>query len=77
MKAITVKYLGPTNTKGARVKASSFGHSVTLPWDYEYDGNKNRLLAALSLQSKMNWDYKLVRGALTDDTDVFVQVREK
>lgn len=36
MIAIYTKYLGPTNTKGSRVKAYAHGdnRSVTIPYDY-------------------------------------------
>lgn len=36
MQAITVKYLAPTNRRGARVKASAdTGRTITIPWDYD------------------------------------------
>jgi len=36
---ITVKYLGPTNTRGSRVKLTSyrFKESVTLDYDYSFN----------------------------------------
>ena len=36
---IEVKYLGPTNTKGSRIKLTSsrFNQSVTIPYDYRFN----------------------------------------
>jgi len=45
MQAITVKYLSPTNTKGARLKADCKGGSVTIGYPYHLlDGIDSRLL---------------------------------
>ena len=35
--AITIKVLGATNTKGTRLKVTSYGGSVTVPFDYATD----------------------------------------
>lgn len=37
---IAIKYLGPTNTRGSRVKITSdrFEQSVTIPYDYSATG---------------------------------------
>ena len=42
MKAIQVKYLGATNTKGSRIKAFIQGHSLTIGYHtvlYKINGN--------------------------------------
>lgn len=47
---ITTKFLGPTNFRPARVKATSrTGSSVIVNWDYELgtDGNHKRAASAL------------------------------
>ena len=59
LQAITTKYLAPTNTRGARVKATAAAGSVTIPWDYAYDGSTNHYAAARSLAWRCLW---------TDDT---------
>lgn len=38
MKAICTKYLGPTDTKGARIKAYTGEESLTLPLDHALSG---------------------------------------
>ena len=35
MQAIQTKYIGPTNTKGARIKAFCAAGSITIPYNYE------------------------------------------
>jgi hypothetical protein len=34
--AIETKYIGPTNTRGAKVKASCYAGSLTIDWDDHY-----------------------------------------
>lgn len=53
MKAIRVRYLGPTNTKGSRFKASADGWgSVTIPYDHGHSFPE--WLAALALLERQN-----------------------
>lgn len=54
---IVTKYLGPTNTKGSRVKATAGGGaSVLLSWDYELNEADNHAAAAIALIEK-RWGY--------------------
>lgn len=71
--AIITKYLGPTNTKGSRVKASCEAGSVTVAWDHELDVESNHRKAARQLQLKLNRNDSLVGGGLKHGY-VFVQV---
>lgn len=65
MKAITTKYLGPTDCKGSRVKADDGdGNSITLPWRNRWDSEDNHAEAARSLCRKMGWKGKLQGGGL-------------
>ena len=53
---IRTKYLGPTNSRGSRFKAtSSSGESATVSDDYSLNSDKNHLRAALALCKKLNW----------------------
>lgn len=73
MQAIVVKYLGPTDTKGARLKATCQGGSVTVAYPYHLTEELMFRLAAQQLQAKMNWlEYRLVPGALPNGDHVFV-----
>lgn len=56
MKAIQVKYLGPTNTKPARVYAwAEGGLCVILSWDHALNGDENKRRAAEALINKLHW----------------------
>lgn len=69
---ITVKYLGPTDTKGSRYKATSTsGISITIQKPYEHNAEHGATLAALQLAKKLNWSGTLV-GGCNADTYVFV-----
>lgn len=57
MKAIKVKYIGPTDYKGSRLKATDEdGNSVTISYPHEaHQGTDAHALAAIELCKKMNW----------------------
>ena len=73
MSSIVTKYLGPTNTKGGRVKAIGGGTSVVLPLTVENAHNFHRVVA-LTLLAKLDWDGKWVMGSVGDGRGVFVRV---
>jgi len=62
--AITTKYLGPTQNRGARVKARSQVGSLTLPYDYGLDPVENHRLAAMALADRWGWKATWIGGAL-------------
>lgn len=73
--AIVTKYLGPTNTKGARVKATCNGGAMTLNWDHEVDAEKNHRRVAAELAIEMEWlgKNRLIGGCLPNEAGyVFV-----
>ena len=53
-RALNVKYLGPTNTKGARIKIIDrhFNQSITIPFNYEF---QNALQGAVSYLLDNGW----------------------
>ena len=55
MQAIVTKYLGPTNSRGARVKATCQAGSVTIRWDDARDVDANHDAAAYTLARKLGW----------------------
>ena len=67
-KAITVKYLGPTNSRGARVKASAGGTqgNVTLPFRHEWSVEQNVAAAVDELLLRYEWDNSYALGVLPD-----------
>jgi hypothetical protein len=62
--AIMTKYLGPTDTSGARVKASCEAGSVIVAWDHSLNIDQNHTRAACVLARKLGWDGPMAGGAL-------------
>lgn len=61
--SIATKYIGPTNHKGSRVKAtSSSGLSITIHWNYALDTDDNHKRAAVALCGKLGWSGRLAVG---------------
>ena len=56
MQAIITKYLPPTNTLGARVKATARAGSVTVQCGHDLSYKENHAFAARSLMEKLTWD---------------------
>lgn len=70
--AISTKYLGPTNNRGARVVAkSASGHRHVMSWDHALNVPDNHAAAAQELAEKLAWVGKWHGGA-TADGYVFV-----
>ena len=75
MCAITTKFLGPTNFRGSRIKASAKsgrGLSVTIPYPHELSQSAAHAAAALALCAKMNWTPDTLHAGATPDGYVFV-----
>lgn len=68
--AITTRYMGPTNYRGARIKAKApDGQSVTIDYDHSECGQCLHARAALKLVEKMEWgreELHLLGGATGD-----------
>ncbi len=57
MKAIYAKYISPSNTRGARYKATdNDGNSITIGYDHALDHDGNGRAAQLALAVKMGWN---------------------
>lgn len=71
--AIHTKYLGATNSRGARYQAKAEGgESVTVPANYALDSSENHAAAAEALLKKLKWRGKWFFGS-TKDGYVFVK----
>ena len=66
MQAIRTRYLGPTNTKGARVVATAQAGRLVIPWDYALDQEDNHRAAAMAFIHRWGWEGDWVSGALDD-----------
>lgn len=79
MQAVRVKHLGPTNTRGARVKATaSSGLSVTVGKTYSGGDYDDERRAVKALCKKLGWSGcdKMIRGGLSGDESVFLFLPE-
>ena len=72
--AIQVKYLGPTNYRGSRYKATAAAGSVTVPADDAKNVEGNVIAAAQALCDKFGWSKDMVHGQLADGSYVLVQL---
>lgn len=60
MIAIETKYLGPTNTRGSRIKAfTCTGFSASIPFPYDKDYEKAHFEAVKALVKKYELDWNL------------------
>jgi hypothetical protein len=73
--AIETRYLRATNTKGARIKATAWAGSVTVPYDHALNTDANHKAAADALIAKMGWIGEFAQGGnVKGDGYVFVNV---
>lgn len=70
--AIQTRFLGPTNTKPARIKATADAGSVTVSWDHSKGIEDNHRAAALTLADKFAWSRNLVGGSLPGSGYAFI-----
>lgn len=72
--AIVTKYIGPTDTKGSRIKATCSSGSLTIPYPHELSGDDVHRKAAETLVAKMGWmGYEnMLVGGMPDGGCVFV-----
>jgi hypothetical protein len=55
MQAIVTKYLCPTNSRGARVKATCQAGSMTVAWDHALNATDNHREAGMALVFQRGW----------------------
>lgn len=67
MIAITTKYFGPTDKRGARVKAEVNGYTATVPYDYALSDLDMHYAAVKALveKHKLDWDIKTMTWGYT------------
>lgn len=74
MKAIQTKFIGPSETRGARVKAWIKGYAATVSWDHGLEVVDNHGAAARKLAELLRWSGRLVGGTLPDESMAWVFV---
>ena len=73
--AIETRYLGPTNTKGSRIKATAWAGSITIGYNHALDTQDNHRAAADALIAKMGWNGTFAQGGnIKGDGYYFVNV---
>lgn len=76
MQAIQTRYLGPTNHRGARIKAWASAGSITISYPYGLSGQACHRAAAEALALKCQWDTpfygELLGGQLENGDYAFV-----
>ena len=73
--AIETRYLRATNVRGARIKATAWAGSVTVPYDYELDAADAHKAAADALIAKFGWKGTYAQGGnVKGDGYYFVNV---
>ena len=74
MQAITTKFLGPTNARGSRIKASAYAGSITIGYAHELNNEENHRAAAVALCEKFGWigADTLISAQLPKSGSVFV-----
>lgn len=70
--AITTKFIAPTNSRPARIKATADAGSVTVSWDHSKGISDNHRAAALTLADKFAWPRDLIGGSLPGSGFAFV-----
>jgi len=67
MQSINTKYLSPTNTQGARIKATTAsGISATVSYNHEFEGAAVHFEAVKALCKKLGWSGEMVAGSTKD-----------
>lgn len=76
--AIHTRYLGPTNSKGSRIKALCRGLSATVPLDHALDLVARHEVAARAVADKLGWhdsELALAGESLDERGYVFVAIK--
>ena len=73
MQAILTRYIGPTNFRGTRVRASCAAGSIIVPWDDALGIDANHAAARRALVRKLDWqDRTWASGTLASGDFVHV-----
>lgn len=68
MKAIRTRYVGPTNTRGARIIASDGDrNSISISYPHSLNSDEGHELAAYLLMEKMQWTNRIIGGGFQRD----------
>ena len=68
---IITKFLPPTNTLGARIKATTYSGSIIVPYDGSENIEREHEKAALELMARREWDHELIGGSSPKTGEMF------
>lgn len=68
VQAIVTKFLGPTNFRGSRIKASAAAGSITVSSDHSLGIEANHAVAAETLAAKLGWIGRWFQGGMPGDS---------
>lgn len=71
MQTITTKYIGPSNTKGSRIKASCEAKSIIRSKDCSLSTDNAHIVVAQELKDAMGWQGVMI-GGHTKEGMIFV-----
>lgn len=78
LQAITTKYIGPSNTKGSRIKATAAAGSITIHYDDSLNSERAHAKAAEALANKFKWKGSYYQGGMPNDSGYcFVHCEDK
>ena len=64
VQAILTKYIGPSNVRGSRIKATASAGSVTVGYNHALNTEDNHKAAAEALRDKFGWKGDMAQGGL-------------
>lgn len=67
VQAITTKYIGATNTRGSRIKATAAAGSITISCDDSLNIERRHAKAAQALAAKLGWKGSYYQGGMPND----------
>lgn len=70
--AIVTKHLGPTNTRGSRVKAIADAGHIVVHWNHRLGVVENHTAAAQALANKLGWLGEWSGGSIPGSGFAFV-----
>ena len=73
MQAIVTKYIGPTNHRGARIKATASAGSIIVSYEYGTDTTGAHRVAAVAFCKKFDWPFDHIAGGLPDGSLAWVK----
>jgi hypothetical protein len=76
LQAITTKYLGPTNTRGGRIKATCEAGTVTVDFRHDLRVEDAHKEAMIALVKKLRWNKYIWQMGALKDVYVFVNTGE-